>query len=797
MNSSSAPVLKDLVLIGGGHSHVTVLKRFGMEPMPGVRLTVISRDVDAPYSGMLPGLIAGHYTFDKAHIDLGPLARFAGARFFHDEVVGIDSVAKLISCRDRPPVTYDVVSINIGSTPGLRVPGAAESVVPVKPIAGFWRRWEELRNRVLSAEGREDIRIGVVGGGAGGVEILLAIQYRLQHLLQERHQRADRLSYSLATMTKEILPTHNHRVRAKFRRVLAERDVDVLTGRRVVAVNRIQQTAGADGEAASGADGEDADGRPGYLVRFADGEALELDEVLWVTTARAADWPGGSGMEVDERGFIKVNDALQSLSSPDIFAVGDVADVVNHPRPKAGVFAVRQGPPLTDNLRLCLLGEEVVPFRPQQEFLSLVSTGDKCAVASRGEWALEGRWVWKWKDFIDQRFMNKYNLLPEMEDDDDEPQPEVDVRLVPDSLVSSGSDEAARWEALEKISTVAMRCGGCGSKVGSTVLEQALERLEPLARDDVVVGLDAPDDAAVVEVPAGKQLVQTVDFFRSFIDDPYAFGKVAAQHALGDVFAMGAEPQTALAMVTIPFGIEEKVEADLTHLLFGALEVLNAENTALVGGHTSEGAELALGFAVNGLIASGTALSKAGMNPGDKLILTKPLGTGALFAADMRLQAKGRWIEAALRSMTQSSRGAASCLVEQGATAMTDVTGFGLLGHLVEMAKASGVEVDLELDAIPALDGALEVIGRGIFSSLQPQNVRLRRAVANVDAAATHAAYSLIFDPQTAGGMLASVPAESAGRCLDALRELGYGRSAVVGCVGEESAFEEAIRLIV
>ncbi len=471
--------------------------------------------------------------------------------------------------------------------------------------------------------------------------------------------------------------------------------------------------------------------------------------------------------------------------------------MVNHPRPKAGVFAVRQGPPLTENLRLRLLGEEVVPFRPQAKFLSLVSTGDKFAVASRGAWALEGRWVWKWKDRIDRRFMDKFNVLPAMEDDDGKPQPEVDVRLVPDSLVAPGSDEAARWAALEKISSVAMRCGGCGSKVGSTVLRQALERLEPLARDDVIVGLDAPDDAAIVEVPAGKQLVQTVDFFRSFIDDPYAFGKVAAQHALGDVFAMGAEPQTALATVTIPYGIEDKVEADLTQLLSGALEVLNAENTALVGGHTSEGAELALGFAVNGLIDAGTALSKAGMNPGDKLILTKPVGTGALFAADMRLQAKGRWIEAALRSMTQSSRGAAHCLVEHGATAMTDVTGFGLLGHLVEMAKASGVEAELELDAIPLLDGALEVIGKGIFSSLQPQNVRLRRAVVNVDVAAAHAAYPLIFDPQTAGGMLASVPAERAGRCLDVLRARGYGRSALVGCVGEESSFDEAIRLIV
>jgi len=789
MDSGPAPVLKDLVLIGGGHSHVTVLKKFGMKPMPGVRLTVISRDVDAPYSGMLPGLIAGHYSFDEAHIDLGPLARFAGARFFHDEVVGIDPVAKLIACRDRPPVPYDVASINIGSTPGLRVKGAAGSVVPVKPIAGFWRHWQELRDRVLAGEGRSDIRIGIVGGGAGGVEILLAIQYRLQQLLKQRHQRADRLSYFLATMTEKILATHNRRVREKFRRVLDERGVTVLTGREVVAVDRLEDAAGDDDESAVPP--------AGYRVRFANGESLELDEVLWVTTARAAEWPGNSGLEVNERGFIKVNDALQSLSSPEIFAVGDVADVLGHPRPKAGVFAVRQGPPLTENLRRLLLGEKVEPFRPQQKFLSLVSTGDKYAVASRGEWALEGRWVWQWKDRIDRRFMDKFNVLPEMEENSDARPPDVDVRLVPDSLVAPGADEVARWEALAKISSVAMRCGGCGSKVGSTVLEQVLRRLEPIARDDVVVGLDAPDDAAVVEVPAGKRVVQTVDFFRAFIDDPYVFGKVAAQHALGDVFAMGAEPQTALATVTIPYGVEDKVEADLTQLLSGALEVLNAENTALVGGHTSEGAEMALGFAVNGLVDAGAALGKGGMQPGETLILTKPLGTGALFAADMRLQAKGRWIAAALRSMTRSSRAAARCLIEHGASAMTDVTGFGLLGHLVEMSRASGVECELELDALPVLDGALEVIRKGIFSSLQPQNVRLRRAIANVEEAGSHAVYPLIFDPQTAGGMLAGVPADSAARCLEALRRLGYGQSAAVGRVGRESSFGQAIRLLV
>ncbi len=784
MTSGATPVLKDLVLIGGGHSHVTVLRSFGMEPMPGVRLTLISRDAHAPYSGMLPGLIAGHYTFDEAHIDLGPLARFAGARFFHDEVVGVDTDNKTVLCRRHPPVGFDVLSINIGSAPGLRVPGAEGAVVPVKPIDGFWRRWEVLRDRCL--ERRDEAHIGVVGGGAGGVELLLSVQYRLLRLLEEQGRSSSHLHFHLATMTDEILPTHNPRVRAKFRRVLEERGVDVMTDSKVTAVEG-----------------------PPYRLTFENGGGLDLDEVLWVTTARASSWPEEDGFEVDERGFIRVRDTLQVMGHDDIFAAGDIAEVVDHPRPKSGVFAVRQGPPLTDNIRQRLLGEEARPFRPQEKFLSLVSTGDKYAVGSRGEWVAEGAWVWRWKDRIDRRFMEKFNELPEMDvegmDHDAYPDPRLISEDAAAELVRGGTAElgdlptglSANEKALDAISMLAMRCGGCGSKVGSTLLDRVLAQLVPVQRPDVVVGLNAPDDAAIIDVPAGKQLVQSVDFFRSFINDPFVFGKVAANHALGDIFAMGAEPQTALATVTIPYGLERKVEGDLLQLLSGALEVLNAENTALVGGHTSEGAELALGLTVTGLVDAGAALRKSGMRPGDALVLTKPLGTGALFAAEMRRRAKGRWVEAALRSMTQSSGAAARCLIDHGATAMTDVTGFGLLGHLVEMTKASGVDATVNLDAIPALDGVLEVMGAGIFSSLQAENVRLRRAIEGLEEAAANRAYPLIFDPQTAGGLLASVPGDNVGACVNALRDLGYGSAIAIGEVREADAGHPPIRLVV
>src|SRR5258706_175655 len=167
MKARDYPVLKDVVLLGAGHSHVTVLRMFGMKPIPGVRLTLISREVHTPYSGMLPGLIAGHYGFDDAHIDTGPLARFAGARLYQDEVIDLDLDGRRVICRSRPPVPYDLLSLNIGSTPNTAgMPGASEHAIAVKPIDGFLRRFEALQARVLARKGRAAVALGGKGGVA-------------------------------------------------------------------------------------------------------------------------------------------------------------------------------------------------------------------------------------------------------------------------------------------------------------------------------------------------------------------------------------------------------------------------------------------------------------------------------------------------------------------------------------------------------------------------------------------------------------------------------------------------------
>ncbi len=746
------PVIKDVVLVGAGHAHVQVLRRFSMKPLAGVRFTLITREVHTPYSGMLPGFVAGLYGFDDVHIDTGPLARFAGARLYQSAAIGIDLGAKQVICDNRPPVPYDILSLDTGSTPNTDVVlGAAEHAIPVKPIDRFLRHFEALRERI-AANGER--RIALIGAGAAGVELLLSLEARLRREARQTGRDPARLSFVLISGTETILPDFPQAFRHQFEAIYTERGIDIVTG---AYVERVE---------------------PG-LLHIKGGPPIAADEILWTTQARPPDWLKSTGLTLDEDGFIKVDGQLRAEDVPDVFAAGDIIAFGPRPLPKSGVYAVRSGPVLAENIRHALTGRALKPYKPQRDAMYLVSTGEDYAVGKKFGFTFSGHWVWRWKDRIDRRFMQRFNELPEMTPE----AAEADYTL-------------ADCEAVREISAVAMRCGGCGAKVGATVLARALAEIDPARRGDVIVGLDAPDDAAVVDSGGPMLSVETVDYFRAIVDDPYLFGKIAANHALSDIFAMGAEPQTALAIATVPYGLEAKIEADLGQMLAGANAMLRAANCALVGGHTSEGAELSLGFAVTGLVARDRLLRKAGMKPGDALIITKPVGTGTLLAADMRGKAKARWVMAALDHMTRSNAEAAAILRAHGATAATDVTGFGVLGHLIEMVKASGVDVTVDLARLPLLDGARETLAMGIFSSLQPQNVLLRRAIRNLDEAEREALYPALFDPQTAGGLMASIPPREAVDCLTALRAAGYDQAMMIGSVEPRSEALEPITVV-
>jgi len=708
----------DIVLIGGGHAHVEVLRSFAMAPVEGARLTVVARDVMTSYSGMLPGYLAGLYDHDEAHVDLRPLAARAGARLIHASAIGLDPQARRIAIAGRPAMRFDLASLDIGSTPAAPDIAGAEHAIPVKPVDGFLARWQAVEERALTGSG--PFHVVVIGGGAGGVEVCLGLFHRLQQRLIAAGGDPERLAFALVTDSTVLLPRHGRGVRTRMRDAFERAGVALHIGHHVSAIS------------------QDA-------VRCDDGLELPAQACVMVTTAGAAPWLAETGLALDDNGFVAVDACLRSLSHPHVLATGDIAAFTPRPLTKNGVYAVRQGPRLADNLRRLAQGRAPRPFRPQRQTLALITTGERHAIASRGPLALEGDWVWRWKDAIDRRWMEKYRDLP----------------------------------AMPAMAQTPMRCGGCGAKVPALVLRAALARLDlPAPREDVLIGLEGADDAAVLVPPPGRLLVQTVDHFPAFLDDPFLFGRIAAVHALSDLHAMGAQPAAAMALAGLLVGRPEQAADDLVQMLSGALACFAEEGCALVGGHTSEAERLSLGFAVSGWADPARLLRKSGLKPGDRLILTKPLGTGTLFAADMQGQARGSAIDAALTGMSRSNGPAARILIEHGATAMTDVTGFGLAGHLMEMLAASRVSARLMCEALPAYPQARALLAAGIASTLHPGNVLALEGVIDVERAEP-----LLFDPQTAGGLLAGVPAESETACLADLHKAGDSQAAVIGVV--------------
>ncbi len=739
MQTSSEPIRQDIVLVGGGHSHVAVLKQFGMKPEPGVRLTLIARDLSMPYSGMVPGLIAQHYTSAECHIDLRPLAVFAGARLIHAPATRLDLSKNIVHIAGRPAVAFDFLSLDSGSTPSTASIAGAENALPIKPVDRFLASQVKLANEIACKSG--PFHIVVVGGGASDVELTLSLDGHLRRNAATLARYPDDISLTIVEASGKLLPSYNAAARRRLVHTLAERNIAVHTDTRLTQI--------------------DADS-----VTLSTGETLTADRAILAINGEAPPWIAESGLALDERGFVRIDNNLRSPSHTNVFAAGDLASMDNCELPKAGIYAVRQGPYLAKNLRRAALGQPLKAYQPQKQTLALITTGDHYAIAARGSLSVGGTWMWRWKDWIDRRWMRKYQELPDMA-----------------AQNSAGGD----GDVLGKL-----RCGGCGAKVPAPILRRALNRLPPQLKDGLEQGLDAPDDAAVLMPPLGKALVQTNDQFRAFIDDPYLFARIAANHCLGDIFAMGAKPHSALAAVMLPHDGEDKIAEDLYQLLAGATKTLAEAGAVLAGGHTGEGAEMAFGLTVNGYADPYTLLRKAGLKPGDALILTKPLGTGVLFAADMRTKALGEWIEVAFASMLRSSGPCLSILRTHGVTACTDVTGFGLLGHLVEMLQASDVDAALDLNATPLLPGAVDLSVDGIESTLKPDN---ESAIATRHQPATHIVYPLLFDPQTAGGLLFGVPADRAQACLADLHETAAPDAAIIGRVTARAGTKPMVTL--
>lgn len=369
--------MKKLVLLGGGHAHVHVLKSLTMQapkPFDEVEVTLISPYARQVYSGMLPGWVAGHYTIEECVIPLPPLAALAGVRFHQTAASRIDFLRSIIHCEDRQEIPFDLLSIDTGPVANLSiVPGLAEHAIPIRPIEAFIESYARLAGDIEERHARgERTRVAFVGAGAGGVELALAMQQRFRN-----HNLGVTLISAANTLPGSVGP--------RLARIMRERGIAVLSGQ---AASGVMPTG----------------------VQLVSGAVVDADAVIAATGASAATWPRESGLTTEQDGFILVNECLQSVSHAHVFAVGDCATMEQHPRPRSGVYAVKAGPPLNENLRRALRGEPPQRYVPQTRSLYLISAGNKYAIGSWGNFAWEGGWVWRWKDMIDRGFIGKYAL---------------------------------------------------------------------------------------------------------------------------------------------------------------------------------------------------------------------------------------------------------------------------------------------------------------------------------------------------------------------------------------------------
>ncbi|HIE96130.1 MAG: selenide, water dikinase SelD [Fuerstiella sp.] len=738
MNAERLPS-KHVVLLGVGHTNAHVVKMWRDNQIANTSLTCISDNSIATYSGMLPAVLGQQIPPSEMEIDLVRLCSAVGARLIVDDVAGLDIERHEVLFRNRPAVPFDVLSVGIGSVPSMEgVTNDGEFLVTIKPMQTFLQRLRSAiiriqsdrasaaTNRDAGTENSGRLKIVVIGGGVAGIEIVFCLPPFVASVCNVE------LELELITRSERILESACDSMRQRVAAEISKRNISVVTGQSIQKVSS-------------------------STITLADGSVRDADVVIWATGAVPPELLSQLNVPLNDRGFIATNATLQSISGQPVFAVGDTGAIVSEDLPKAGVYAVRQGPILWENVQRILRDQPLTTYVPQQSFLKLLNTGDGRAI---GEWkgkSFSGRWVKRLKDRIDGRFMNMFRMLYDM----------------PDSMAQ-------------------MQCKGCGCKLGSDVLESALASLAVNSSNNGA-GQVQMDDAAVVPLSTGGQVVVSTDFFTTPFDDMYLAGRIAALHSASDLIAMGASVRSAVANIVLPEGDAVSQRRALNELLQGALYEFQALNADIVGGHTIVGPRLEVGFTVLGEPLCETLLQKKNLRIGDRLFLTKPLGIGILLAAHMRSQCSARAYDSLIDTMLMRQHTLAAIAGQLGICAGTDVTGFGLAGHLVEMLTASNVAATLDLSNVPLLPGVVDACNAGIESTLAPQNRRVGGKISATSDQQMTAQYQALFDPQTCGGLLLGVSAATVDDFVAAVQNTGLPDPVCIGQVCERNGEKRSI----
>lgn len=730
-----------IVLLGVGHTNAHIVRRWKLSPVPECQLICISNFSQATYSGMFPGVLSGQYAPEAMTIDLVRLVSSCGGQLILDDPSHIDVTQRQIHfASSRPPLAYDWLSIGMGSQPNTSElsPSSIDQIVAIKPMQTFLQRLTEaLQARMPSSprSSAQTLRVVIVGGGAGSLEIALCLRQRHRQSLESATSpldqalaHFDQLKITVCTAAQRLGSGLLPSTIARIESAMKTHHIEGVTQWRAVSVDQ----QGVQGNR---------------------GQTIPADLVIWATQAAPPALMQNIALPKDDRGFLLTKPTLQSIEDERVFVVGDSGSLEQAATPKAGVYAVRQGPILWENLQRSVTQQPLLEYRPQSSFLKLLNLGDGQAILEyKGVSSTHRLWWWL-KNRIDVKFMKMYQ--------------DFSMAMAPGRATSTD------------ISPPAMRCVGCGGKVPSAVLRDALVTSNGNLEPESVVG--SPSDVAYFS-HAQTILAHTVDYFIAPLPDPWIAGRMAALNALSDLYVSGCRPETALMIAQIPWGAPRAQQRQLQLALAGIKQELSRAGAKLIGGHTIEGERLAMGLSMTGHPLHGRQV-KQNIRPGDCLILSKPLGTGCLLAAWQQHQLAAGDYQELLAHLLIGNEVALELWNRFPVSAMTDVTGFGLAGHAREMLDSLPLRIELNWRQFAALPGYEVQSAAGVESTMTAAN----RADFPMRIA-THYPIpvdqvNLLYDPQTCGGVLCAVPEKQADEMVHYLLDQGFGKAAMIGRV--------------
>ena len=691
--SKNTIIKNDLVLVGGGHAHLILLMKFAKKPILGTRITLVSNELDTPYSGMIPGYIEGEYSWRESHIDLYKFAERLNIRFIHSEVINVSGKDKKIYFKDRPPLSFDFLSINCGIQSNYKsIKGADKYSLPVKPISKLAISFLDQIDKINS--------VAFIGGGAGSVELALALKkrYRIKN---------PNLKIIIVTGQNGLLKSFSKKTKNYTKIELDKHDIQIINNRYVIEIKKNK-----------------------FITD--DNKVFEVDKCVLSTNAMGALWLKKTDIKLNDDSFIIVNNCFQT-NFEFIFAAGDIVEFNRMKLEKAGVFAVRSGKPLAKSIESFILNKKSKPYKHKKNYLALIGLSNGYAIATKFGLSNLSQLNYFLKKYIDRKFVNKFNNF------------ENKSNYLNFEKLFKLFNDLIKINFFKQTEHIQMQCKGCAAKVPFDALKQSLP-------EDITL---SSHDAA--PVPHHPKLFQTIDMINAIISDPYLLGKIAANHSLSDIIAAKSRAISAQMILQLPLCDTEIHSRDIEQVLSGAKEILDHNECLLNGGHTMIGNDNnpVIGFSI---IGEDTSKNKKN-NPlkaknEDLVILTGKIGSGLIFAGINNNLIDSHYQIDVVNQMSEGNSKFGAIINQLEILLMTDITGFGLANHLLNLIQRNKGEIGLTINTkkIKLYKGVTNALKKGVKSSLYNSNF---------ESAAKYIVYhkskelidEVIYDPQTVGGL--------------------------------------------